>query len=51
MGTWTAGPDFPGNLDIADGLAALPPDGNVLMMTSPGIFKQGAQFFEWGAAI
>ena len=46
-GTWTAGPDFPGNLDIADGPAALLPDGNVLMMTSPGIFNLGAEFFEW----
>ena len=46
-GTWTAGPDFPGNLDIADGPAALLPNGNVLMMTSPGIFNTGAEFFEW----
>jgi len=46
-GTWTAGPDFPANLDIADGPAALLPDGNVLMMTSPGIFNTGAEFFEW----
>jgi hypothetical protein len=46
-GTWTAGPDFPSNLDIADGPAALLPDGNVLMMTSPGIFQTGAVFFEW----
>ena len=46
-GTWTAGPDFPGNLDIADGPAALLPDGNVLMMTGPGIFGPGAVFFEW----
>jgi len=46
-GTWTAGPDFPGNLDIADGPAALLPDGNVLMMTSPGIFNGGSVFFEW----
>jgi hypothetical protein len=46
-GTWTAGPDFPGDLDIADGPAALLPNGNVLMMTSPGIFGFGAEFFEW----
>ena len=46
-GTWTAGPDFPSNLDIADGPSALLPDGNVLMMTSPGIFQTGAVFFEW----
>jgi len=46
-GTWTPGPDFPGNLDIADGPAALLPDGNVLMATSPGIFLNGVEFFEW----
>ena len=46
-GTWTAGPDFPSNLDIADGPAALEPNGKVLMMTSPGIFGTGAVFFEW----
>jgi len=44
---WTTGPDFPGNLDIADGPAALLPNGNVLMMTSPGIYNVGAEFFEW----
>jgi hypothetical protein len=46
-GTWTAGPDFPQSLDIADGPAALLPNGDVLMMTSPGIFGYGAVFFEW----
>ena len=46
-GTWTPGPDFPGNLDIADGPAALLPDGNVLMAASPGIFLNGVEFFEW----
>jgi len=46
-GTWTAGPDFPNGLDIADGPAALLPDGNVLMMTSPGVFNYGSVFFEW----
>ena len=50
-GTWTAGPDFPGNLDIADGPAALLPNGSVLMMTSPGTFNTGAEFFEWDGAI
>ena len=48
---WTQGPDFPndsnGNpLDIADGPAALLPNGNVLMMTSPGNGSLGAVFFE-----
>jgi hypothetical protein len=46
-GVWTAGPDFPGNLGIADGPAALLPDGNVLMMAGPGIFGNGSVFFEW----
>ena len=46
-GTWTAGPDFPGNLDIADGPAALEPNGKMLMMTSPLIFNSGSIFFEW----
>jgi len=46
-GTWTAGPDFPANLDIADGPAALEPNGKMLMMTSPLIFNAGAIFFEW----
>jgi hypothetical protein len=46
-GAWTAGPDFPGNLDIADGPAALEPNGKMLMMTSPLIFNSGSIFFEW----
>jgi len=51
-GTWSSAPDFPLNaqkqqLDIADGPAALLPDGNVLCMTSPGFFMPGVEFFEW----
>jgi hypothetical protein len=46
-GQWTAGPDFPDSLDIADGPAALEPNGRVLMMTSPGIFNTPSTFFEW----
>lgn len=46
-GTWTAGPDFPDALDIADGPASILPDGHVLVMTSPGIFQTGAVFFEF----
>ena len=38
-GTWTAGPDFPDSLDIADGPATLLPNGNVLVDTSPGYRK------------
>jgi hypothetical protein len=41
------GPDFPDSLDIADGPAALEPNGKVLMMTSPTIFNTPATFFEW----
>ena len=46
-GTWTAGPDFPDGLDIADGPAALEPNGKVLMMASPGFGFTPSVFFEW----
>ena len=46
-GGWTPGPDFPDGLDVADGPAALLPDGNVLVSASPGIFHNGTLFFEW----
>ena len=49
-GTWTAGPDFPGNLDIADGPAALEPNGKMLMMASPLIFNPPSTFFEWNGS-
>jgi hypothetical protein len=45
--TWTAGPDFPDGLDVADGPAALLPNGNVLVQTSPGVFNLGSRFLEW----
>lgn len=45
--TWTAGPDFPDGLDVADGPASLLPNGNVLVQTSPGIFNLGSKFLEW----
>lgn len=49
--TWSAAPDFPKvggkQLDIADGPAALLPNGNVLLMTSPGVFNADVHFFEW----
>ncbi len=45
--TWAAGPDFPSSLDIADGPAALLPDGNVLLDTSKGIFGTGVKMYEW----
>ena len=34
-GSWKAGPDFPDDLGISDGPAALEPNGKVLMMASP----------------
>ena len=52
--TWSAAPDFPldkgKQLDIADGPAALLPSGNVLLMTSPGVFKPDVHFFEWNGS-
>ena len=47
FGIWTPGPHFPDSLDIADGPAALEPNGKVLMMASPLVFKTPATFFEW----
>jgi hypothetical protein len=49
-GAWTAGPNFPDSLDIADGPAVLEPNGKVLMMASPGIFNTPATFLEWDGA-
>ena len=48
-GTWRAGPQFPGDDDVADGPAALEPNGKVLVMTSPGVYdySQGSTFYEW----
>lgn len=45
--TWSAGPDFPDGLDVADGPASILPNGNVLVQASPGIFNLGSRFFEW----
>jgi hypothetical protein len=45
--TWSVAPKFGGTLDIADGPAALLPNGNVLLDASPGIFGNGSKFFEW----
>lgn len=46
--TWKAGPDFPGAYGSADGPAALEPNGNVLVFSSPSRFYPPAgQFFEW----
>jgi hypothetical protein len=46
-GTWSSAPKFGGTLDIADGPAAVLPNGNALFDTSPGVFNTGAKFFEW----
>jgi hypothetical protein len=46
-GTWRAGPNFPGALNIADGPAALEPNGKVLMMASPGFGPPPSTFLEW----
>jgi hypothetical protein len=47
LGTWTAGPTFPTGIDVADGPAALLPNGNVLVDAGPGIFGIGAVFYEF----
>jgi hypothetical protein len=49
---WSVGPSFPdvmgqGQLDVADGPAALLPDGNVLVEASPGVFQTPIHFFEF----
>ena len=46
-GTWTPGPPFPDDLDIADGPAALEPNGKVIMAASPFFGPPGVVFFEW----
>jgi hypothetical protein len=48
--TWAKLPDFPPGLDVADGPAALEVNGNVLVMTSPGVFNTGAVFFEFNGS-
>jgi hypothetical protein len=50
FGNWSTGPTFPNGLDIADGPAALLPNGNVLLDTAPGVFNRGTQFFEFNGA-
>ena len=46
-GTWRAGPNLPGSLNIADGPAVLEPNGQVLMMASPGFGPPPSTFLEW----
>lgn len=45
--TWTAAPNFGNGYDVADGPAALLPDGNVLVQASPGVFNTPSHFFEY----
>lgn len=49
-GSWSTGPAIPNNLDIADGPAALLPNGNVLVDASPGVFLSPTSFFEFNGA-
>lgn len=44
---WTKGPNLPSGVDMASGPAAVEPNGNVLLMTSPGIYQVPATFLEW----
>ena len=44
-GTWAATADFPSGNDMADAPASLLPDGNVLVLASPGIFQKPATWF------
>ena len=46
-GKWSVGPDFPNGNNMADGPAAVLPNGNVLCDTSPGIFQSPVTFFEF----
>jgi hypothetical protein len=46
-GKWTAGPQFPPTLNIADGPASLETNGKVLMMASPGYGNPPSTFLEW----
>lgn len=44
-GTWSKGPDLPNADDIADGPAALLPNGHVLVDTNPGYGKNPSTFY------
>lgn len=48
--TWSNGPTPANGLNQADGPAALEPNGKVLAMLSPGLFKGGCQFVEYDPA-
>jgi hypothetical protein len=46
-GTWTPGPTFPGQYNVADGPASIETNGNVLVMASPGYGSTPSAFYEW----
>ncbi len=46
-GAWSAGPTFANGFDVADGPAAILPNGHVLIDASPGVFNNPVQFFEF----
>jgi hypothetical protein len=47
LGVWTAGPDLPGTNDVADGPAALLPNGHVLVDTNPGYGNNPSTLYEF----
>ncbi len=49
-GTWSSPTSFRDMNDVADGPAALLPNGNVLVDTSPGIFTSPSHFYEFDGA-
>jgi hypothetical protein len=53
-GTWSAGPAFPiiggAQYESADGPAAVLPDGNVLVVASPGVYKTPLHAWEFNGA-
>ena len=51
-GRWKAGPDFPnipgyGQLDVADGPAAILPNGHVLVSASPGLYNAPLYLYDF----
>ncbi len=49
-GKWASTKKFGSTLDAADAPAAVLPDGNLLIDTSPGVYNSGTKFFEWDGA-
>ena len=52
--TWRIAPDLPrisaGQLDVADGPAAVEPNGTVLIAASPGVFEPPTVMLEWNGS-